>query len=211
MRKLAFFDEKIIDLILGKVRAIEHLGIISFSELFELLDRRENHLIKKFLKLNPGDFGFKGKFIGMRITTGNLISVDGQFLTKPVWAAFLGVNKAAESDIGKKLKIFSGYRSPAYQAIIFLQALQENNFDFFRTIKGVAFPGYSEHGDPISLALDLCATNSDSSAVGPKNFEKTREYKWLLQNANKYGFYLSYPKNNKDGIMFEPWHWRFNG
>ena len=211
MEKSAFLDEKIIDSILDKVREVEHLGIISFSELFELLNRREDHLIKKFLKLNPGDFGFKGKFIGMRIITGNLISVNGEFLVKPVWAAFLGMNEAMESDIGKKLKIFNGYRSPAYQTIVFLLCLKENNFDFLRTAKGVAFPGYSEHGDPVHQAIDVYTANGALSNIGPVDFEKTKECKWLMQNANKYGFYMSYPEDNKDGIMFEPWHWRHNG
>ena len=41
------------------------------------------------------------------------------------------------------------------------------------------------------------------------DFEKTQAYLWLTQNAHKYGFYLQYPKNNKSGIMFEPWHWYF--
>ena len=211
MEKLAFLDEKIIDSILGKVREEEHLGIVSFSELFGLLDRREGHLIKKFLKLNPGDFGFKGKFIGMRPAPKNLIFVDGQFLSESVFSAFWGMKESLYLDIGKRLKIFSGYRSPAYQMIVFLRCLKANAFDLWRTMRGVAFPGYSEHGDPINLAIDLCAADGDSPAVGPKNFEKTREYKWLMQNANKYGFYLSYPEDNEDGVMFEPWHWRFNG
>ncbi len=43
----------------------------------------------------------------------------------------------------------------------------------------------------------------------PLDFVNTQEYKWLLKNANKYGFYLSYPENNLDGITFEPWHWHY--
>lgn len=208
---LTFLEKEIICSILDKLREGENLRIISFLKLFELLNEQESHLIKSFLKLNPGDFGFKGKFIGMRIITRNLISIDGQFLTKTIWAAFLGMNEAMESDIGKKLKIFDGYRSPACQAIVFLLCLKDNEFDFFRTARGVAFPGYSEHGDPVNLAIDFYAANSILSNIGPVDFEKTKEYKWLTQNAKKYGFRLSYPKGNKDGIMFEPWHWRFNG
>ena len=40
-------------------------------------------------------------------------------------------------------------------------------------------------------------------------FEKSSAYLWLTKNAHKYGFYLQYPKDNKSGIMFEPWHWYF--
>jgi hypothetical protein len=40
--------------------------------------------------------------------------------------------------------------------------------------------------------------------------DKTEEYKWLLDNAHKYGFILSYPKDDTYYI-FEPWHWRYVG
>jgi D-alanyl-D-alanine carboxypeptidase len=41
-------------------------------------------------------------------------------------------------------------------------------------------------------------------------FDKTSAYQWMLNNAYKYGFILSYPKNN-GYYVFEPWHWRFVG
>jgi len=211
MEKLAFLDEKIIGAILEKLDEERNLKIISFTELYKCLGEQEKRLMRNFLKLNPRDFGFKGKFLGVGAIPKDLIFVDGQFLSKPVFSAFSGMNNTLEEDVGKRLKIFSGYRSPAYQAIVFLKCLKENNFDFLRTAKGVAFPGYSEHSDPVNLAIDVCATNGVSSNIGPVNFEKTTEYKWLVRNAGKYGFFMSYPRNNKDGIMFEPWHWRLNG
>ena len=201
MERLAFLGEKIINTILEKLDKERNLKIISFLRVYKLLDEQERRLIKSFLKLNPKEFGFKGKFLGMGPIPKNLIFVDGQFLSRVVFSAFWEMHENLYMDTGKRLKIFSGYRSPAYQAIVFLRCLKENNFDFLRTVKGVTFPGYSEHSDPINHAIDFC----------PENFEKTEEYKWLIQNANKYGFYLSYPEGNGDGVMFEPWHWRFNG
>ena len=41
------------------------------------------------------------------------------------------------------------------------------------------------------------------------SFEKTPAYLWLVQNANNYGFELSFPPNNPQGVSFEPWHWRY--
>lgn len=29
--------------------------------------------------------------------------------------------------------------------------------------------------------------------------------------APKYHFVLSFPPNNKQGVAYEPWHWRFEG
>ena len=65
-------------------------------------------------------------------------------------------------------------------------------------------PGYSEHHT--GRAVDFIAIDQTSLSV---NFEKTETFKWLVNNANQYGFYLSYPKDNKEGIMYEPWHWMY--
>ena len=71
-------------------------------------------------------------------------------------------------------------------------------------LKENTLPGYSEHHT--GCAVDFISKDSYSLSV---NFEKTDEFKWLMNNANKYGFYLSYPKSNNNGIMYEPWHWTF--
>ncbi|MFN9165469.1 MAG: D-alanyl-D-alanine carboxypeptidase family protein, partial [Pseudanabaena sp.] len=42
-------------------------------------------------------------------------------------------------------------------------------------------------------------------------FEKTPAFQWLQNNAAKYGFEMSFPPNNPQGVMYEPWHWRFVG
>ncbi|MBQ1243239.1 MAG: D-alanyl-D-alanine carboxypeptidase family protein, partial [Clostridia bacterium] len=38
-------------------------------------------------------------------------------------------------------------------------------------------------------------------------------YKWLSDNAHKYGFILRYPSDKTDitGIAYEPWHFRYVG
>jgi D-alanyl-D-alanine carboxypeptidase len=41
-------------------------------------------------------------------------------------------------------------------------------------------------------------------------YEKTEEYDWLVGNAYKYGFVLSYTEDNPY-YQYEPWHWRFVG
>ncbi|MBK7960075.1 MAG: D-alanyl-D-alanine carboxypeptidase family protein [Bdellovibrionales bacterium] len=30
---------------------------------------------------------------------------------------------------------------------------------------------------------------------------------WLTENASRFEFQLSYPRNNDHGIIYEPWHW----
>jgi LAS superfamily LD-carboxypeptidase LdcB len=41
-------------------------------------------------------------------------------------------------------------------------------------------------------------------------FEKDPTYRWLTDNAHRFGFILSCPRNN-GYYQFEPWHWRFVG
>ena len=69
-----------------------------------------------------------------------------------------------------------------------------------------ALPGESEHES--GLAADIhhlsCATLA---------FADTAEYRWLSENAHKYGYILRYPEGKEavTGIAFEPWHFRYVG
>lgn len=65
--------------------------------------------------------------------------------------------------------------------------------------------GYSEH--QLGTTIDLITTGIGGTLDG---FDKTNAYQWLLNNAHKYGYTLSYPENNSF-YVFEPWHWRFVG
>lgn len=65
--------------------------------------------------------------------------------------------------------------------------------------------GYSEH--QLGTTVDFITTGLNGQLDG---FEKTNAYEWLMKNAYRYGFELSYPENNKY-YVFEPWHWRFVG
>jgi len=35
--------------------------------------------------------------------------------------------------------------------------------------------------------------------------------RWLIANATHYGFELSFPQGNAQGVTWEPWHWRWVG
>ncbi len=66
--------------------------------------------------------------------------------------------------------------------------------------------GYSEH--QLGTAVDLITTGLGGQL--DSSFDKTAAYQWLVQNAYKYGFVLSYPPDN-GYYVYEPWHWRFVG
>jgi D-alanyl-D-alanine carboxypeptidase len=65
--------------------------------------------------------------------------------------------------------------------------------------------GYSEH--QLGTTVDLITTGTGGALTG---FDKRPAYDWLVKNAWRYGFVLSYPKEN-GYYVFEPWHWRFVG
>jgi len=65
--------------------------------------------------------------------------------------------------------------------------------------------GYSEH--QLGTTLDF---TTEGLGGGLNGFEGTPAFTWLSENGHKYGFTLSYPKNNAY-YVYEPWHWRFVG
>lgn len=69
--------------------------------------------------------------------------------------------------------------------------------------------GTSEH--QTGLAYDLIG--EDYTLKYKLDFSKSKEYKWLMDNAYKYGFVLRYPEEKKDitGLSFAPWHFRYVG
>lgn len=108
----------------------------------------------------------------------------------------------AESE-GIILNPFSGFRSYLHQ-----KRLIEKHLSNGRPLKDIlthiAIPGFSEHHS--GRAIDIYA---DNNSVLEEAFEKTSAFAWLLENADTFKFRLSYPRQNKYGIIYEPWHWYF--
>ncbi|MEK7552964.1 MAG: D-alanyl-D-alanine carboxypeptidase family protein [Patescibacteria group bacterium] len=206
-----------------RLKRKRELRLIGFEALFELLDRDEKALVKKIRDLNPAVYGFKGPYLGRPPVPKNLVAlrrqkyekngenkkIETQYLPQPVYLAYRKLNAALHRDTGKKLLVASGYRSPAYQAIVFLRYLVVNKFNVRKTARGVAIPGFSQHGYPAEQALDFLIASGLPNNWKPTAFARSAEYRWLLAKAARFGFYLSYPRNNPWGVMFEPWHWQF--
>lgn len=109
---------------------------------------------------------------------------------------------------GVDLRFLSGFRSVALQKQLFFDVKSERNQSAAERAKVSAPPGFSEHST--GLALDL----GDGSRPGTnlkQAFEDTPAFTWLERNANRHHFRLSFPKGNRQGVSYEPWHWRFEG
>ncbi len=112
---------------------------------------------------------------------------------------------------GIKLWISSGYRDVKLQTKLFNRQVEREKSKAVisqaeaerRAANVVARPKTSEHNT--GLAVDFNGVED--------NFYQTNEYKWLINNAHKYGFIERYQKKwkNYTGVIYEPWHFRYVG
>ena len=197
--------------------------LAAFKELYAGLDDEAGKFLDRVRAINPKkSFGFRGDYLGTssegisfkRIENqpvqknGSAEKLDPQYLPEEVYEAYGRMMQEMERDLGKKLLVESGYRSPAYQLYTFLYYLPKHGYSLVETGHWIALPGYSEHGAPRRQAIDFINEAGINGEDRVEDFEALPEYGWLLKNAASYGFELSYPRGKK-GITFEPWHWRY--
>ena len=114
---------------------------------------------------------------------------------------------AAMSD-GIDLRLLSGFRSLELQEEIFFEVASERNQTPEERARVSAPPGYSEHSTGYAVDLgDGWAPETNLS----QSFEQTEAFRWLQDHAARYHFVLSFPAGNSQGVLYEPWHWRFEG
>ena len=128
---------------------------------------------------------------------------EDQMLTEDTFDAFLSMWNAAKKE-GLNLIINSSYRSYEDQEEVYKyykSTLGEEDAD-----KRAARAGFSEH--QTGMAIDIQTYGSRAST-----FEDFDEFKWLQDNAYKYGFILRYPKDKEylTGYEYESWHYRYIG
>ena len=125
------------------------------------------------------------------------------WLTDAAGRAWRRLAAAARAD-GIGLFAVSGFRSAAYQhRLIARKRARGQSWEQILAVS--ALPGYSEHH--LGTTLDLHA--GDGPAL-EECFEHTQAFAWLQAQAGRFGFRLSYPRDNSHGIAYEPWHWRFH-
>lgn len=193
-----------IDVLGSKVGGVEeNIGQISGAvNNLEKLSKTDPELLRKYSKV----FFLNENYMPERLTEipkeylySENDSESIHLLVLPYLKKILDAAKTG----GIKLYVKSTYRS----------------FDEQKSIKSVysvvygagtantfsADQGYSEH--QLGTTVDFI-----TAGLGGKleSFENTEAYRWIETNAYKYGFILSYPKNNLYYI-YEPWHWRFVG
>ena len=131
----------------------------------------------------------------------------GIYVHKDIYDNFKEMQFKA-SQRGISLQLLSGYRSIDLQRDIFYQNKSIRNQTAIERSRDSAPPGYSEHST--GYAIDVGDGNYPNTHFEVE-FEQTPAFKWMKRFASKYHFVLSFPPNNKQGVTYEPWHWRFEG
>ena len=120
--------------------------------------------------------------------------------------SLLNLREEAEKE-GIYLVFLSGYRSINLQKDIFYSLKSIRNQEASERARVSAPPGYSEHSTGFAIDIgDATQRETDFET----EFENTKAFRWLINNAAKFHFKLSFDKDNKY-IDYEPWHWRYEG
>jgi len=120
--------------------------------------------------------------------------------------SLLKMREEAKKD-GIYLVFLSGFRSINLQKDIFYTLKSIRNQEAAERARVSAPPGYSEHSTGFAIDIgDATQRETDFET----QFENTKAFRWLIKNAAKYHFKLSFDKDNKY-IDYEPWHWRYEG
>jgi D-alanyl-D-alanine carboxypeptidase len=168
----------------------------------EKLSKTDKELLQKYSKV----YFLNDNYVPMSLAT-----IDQRYVwdkTKTLQfhnmaLTFLNRMLDLATNSGVQLRIVSAYRSFGEQSSLkndYLVTYGSGANQFS------ADQGYSEH----QLGTTVDITTDGVKIPLTTNFEETASYKWLIENAYRYGFILSYPKNNLY-YEYEPWHWRFVG
>lgn len=99
------------------------------------------------------------------------------------------------------LIIVSAFRSFSRQTEIVNAKIRsgEKSSNIFQVL---APPGCSQHHS--GRALDIGTYGCEPAS---ESFEQTDAFQWLQVNAQDFGYYMTYGKDNSQGFQYEPWHW----
>ncbi len=193
-----------IDAVKTQVGGVEQtVGSISGTVgTLQKLSQIDLELLKKYSKVSFLNENYVPAHLA-DIPTNYLYSTtrSEQFLTGawPFLKVLLDTAKAS----GVTLYVESAYRSFAEQQS--LKSLYTVVYGAGTANSFSAYQGYSEH--QLGTTVDFITTGTAGQLDG---FDNTQAYLWLVGNAYRFGFELSYPKGNNYYVP-EPWHWRFVG
>jgi len=181
----------------------QEIGAISGTVgTLEKLSKTDPELLQKYSKVF---------FLNEHYEPSRLVEIPDAFeyyeerhskIHEAVWPYLQLLLESAKRD-GVDLYVYSAFRPFSEQQA--LKSQYKVTYGEGTANQFSADQGYSEH--QLGTTIDLITTGIGGTLDG---FETTVAYEWLLNNAYRYGFVLSYPENN-GFYVFEPWHWRYVG
>ena len=177
---------------------------IEVSENTQIIEKPNLKLNKNFIL---------GKFNYRKDTS--FVRVDGThssktlYVKKEVYASFIEMYNHAKSE-NVNLKIISGTRNFYEQ-----KSIWERKWERYKNLKPLdRAKKILEYSSMPSTSRHHWGTDVDLNNLNNSYFEKgrgKREYNWLVNNANKYGFHQVYTSkmNGRKGYNMEKWHWSF--
>jgi zinc D-Ala-D-Ala carboxypeptidase len=110
------------------------------------------------------------------------------------------------------LRGVSCFRTIDYQRQVFCGQIGPGKRckDAAERAKSSAPPAYSEHSTGYALDFAVRPLPRGCGDVSPC-IARTPAGQWLLAHATEFGFELSFPSGNAQGVTWEPWHWRWVG
>lgn len=177
--------------------------ITSKVGVLDKLSKTDPQLLQKYSKVF---------FLNEHYVPASLTDIEAQYvypkdkkeqILTDVWSHLKSLLTEATTTAGINLEIISAYRSFGEQSS--LKSSYKFTYGAGTANQFSADQGYSEH--QLGTTVDFTTTEVGATLAG---FEKTKTYDWLVANAHRFGFTLSYPKDNSY-YVFEPWHWRYVG
>lgn len=123
-------------------------------------------------------------------------------------AAMLRAARAEAPAVADAMGGVSCYRGISYQRGLYCRSPNLAARGYAGQAYWVAPPGYSEHAT--GRAIDFGDRSRTDCNVSPC-FAATPVGRWLAANAARFGFRLSFPKDNAAGVAHEPWHYYYVG
>lgn len=161
-----------------------------------ILVNKDNKLNEKYIPNN---------LVKVKIKTGGNKLI---YLEKTTYKQIKKLLRDINEIFNTEIVIDSGYRSYEYQEKILKKLIIEKGELAY---KSIAMPGASEH--QTGLAVDIGFYRNGLYDDNFKVNDYLDEFKWINDNAHKYGFIIRYPKSKEKitGYIYEPWHLRYVG
>jgi len=211
---LQVFEQSLAEVQSENTKLIHDLGVANGTvDQFAVQVEDLFGTVKKLNEINPELLKKYSKvyFLNENYVPRGLVNLASNYLLDPSKSlqlltkvnAYLQNMMEMSIASGMNLKALSAYRSFDTQSAI--KSAYNVTYGAGTANQFSAEQGYSEH--QLGTAVDFTTPTIRARLSG---FSRTPEYKWLIDNAYKYGFVLSYPENNIY-YVYEPWHWRFVG